>query len=254
MRRPGRKSTPGQRSRQYMQMHRDSGYTGLPDEHRESREEIMRQLERQDEGVRERALVGGPKHFDRPLTKDERSYQQHWQREEGLDVGDVERRRKDLGSSSPKPRGRRSQGAGRRHQPPGGRRRSSFRRVAAPVTSSPTGEAAASGAGLFWEMFAGGIVLSLLLLVLSSKGTKVTSGILGGITGAFARLADPSSDLFGPSTKKVAAKASVHRTGGAGAPLVGGLGLTNAQVLGVGSGLPDYSNPASPATVTPTIP
>lgn len=245
MRKPARKSTPGQRSRLYMEMHRDSGYTGLPDEHRESREEIMRQLEEKDAGVRERALVGGPKHFDRPLTKDERSYQQHWQREEGLDVSDVERRRKDLGSSSPKPRGRRSQGAGRRS----GRRRSTFRRAVRPVASAPAGEAAASGAGLFWEVFAGGIVISLLYLVLSSKGTQVTGGILGGITGAFNRLADPTNNLFGPSKRPATKRAAAPTGTGGGAPLAGGLAPktpTGKQIIA--GPLPSF------ATLTPTIP
>jgi hypothetical protein len=247
------KSTPGKRAHLYLQTHRDARYSNLPDAQRESREQLLGGLEREDPGVRDRALVGSAQHFDQPLSKGERAYQQHWQGEEGLDVGDVTRKRKELDRdpSVPTNPGRRP-GAGGRRTSSGGRRRSSR----AITRNAPA--AATDVAGMFWDFLMAGIAISVLYLVLTSSnkkgGTNVLLDSLSGFTGAFARLADPTNNLFGPASKSAAAATPAPSGTGGGAPLKGGLApiikkpskATKAAVFG--AALPNYS------AVTPTIP
>lgn len=239
-----RKSTPGQRARLYLQAHRDSGMTGLPDEHRQARQDIMSQLEREDQGVRERALVGSGQHFDRRLEKGERSYQQNWQRREGLDVGDVTRRRKDLDrdQDAPKPSGGRRPGTPGPRRKYGGRGRSPIRRI---TNNAPA--AATSVAGIAWELFIAGVAVSLLYLVLTSSekgGNNVLEDALTGVTGAFARLADPTNNLFGPAkATAAAAKTSTAKTAATQVPQVGPSKSAGSSVVSTtfGAALPDFS-------------
>jgi hypothetical protein len=237
-----RGSTPGQRARLYLEAHRDSGMTGLPDEHRQARQDIMSQLERQDPGVRERALVGSDQHFDRRLEKSERSYQQAWQRREGLDVGDVTQRRKDLDrdQDAPKPSGGRRPGTHRRA--PISRRGGGRSRIRTITSNTPP--AAASIAGIGWELFIAGIAISLLYLILTSSekkgaGANVLEDALGGVTGAFTRLTDPTNNLFGPATKAAGkAKATARQVAQVGPSKSAGEAIVTSTF---GAKLPNYS-------------
>jgi hypothetical protein len=236
-----RKSTPGQRARLYLEAHRDSGMTGLPDEHRQARQDIMSQLEREDPGVRERALVGSDKHFDRRLEKGERSYQQSWQRREGLDVGDVTKRRKDLDRDQDAPApisGGRRPGTRRRGRSPRGGGRSPIRTI---TRNAPA--AAGSVAGIAWELFIAGIAVSLLYLILTSSekgGNDVLEDTLTGVTGAFTRLTDPKDTLFSPAlkTKVAAAKTTVRQVAQVGPSRSAGEQIVSSTF---GSTLPNYS-------------
>lgn len=243
------KSTPGQRGRLYLQAHRDSQYTNLPKAHREAKQEIMRQLEREDNTVRERAMVGSDKHFDQPLSPGEREHQRNWQQEESLDHGHVLTRRRELDHpTTPTAAGARTPARPPRGR---GRRRSrTIRSVQQAASANPVGSATASAAGLFWELLTAGILLSILYLVLSKGGTNVTTSVLNGLTGALGRLASPTNDLFTPTTAAKPSSSSKRAPARASTPTPtprSFLGpMPPASVLG--NKLPSYAN------LAPTIP
>jgi hypothetical protein len=234
-----RQSTPGQHGRLYLQAHRDSQLTNLPAEHRQAREDIMSQLERKDQGIRERALTGSNRHFDQPLTPGEREHQRNWQQQEGLDHGQVLDRRRALDQPATA-RGQRASSRGRRRPSMTRRGPSTTRRA---IEHNPVGEGAAGAAGLFWELITAGVALSILFLLLSKTGSTAYSSVLNGLTGALGRLADPHNDLFTPSAPQKAPSAPQK------APSVKRANARPPASAGVfGPALPSY------ATLTPTIP
>lgn len=191
------KLTPGRRAKLYLQAHRDARLTGLPGEHREAREEMMRQLQREDPGVQERALVGSDRHFDTPLSAGEREYQRDWRAREGIDHENVLERRKQLDAKPTPAAGR---GGGSRRPSKRSRRpiytRRSRRRLPKPPTPSTIG-AGKSAAVFAWDVFMAGVGLCLLYLILRPRGNSVITGTLGGIGTAFAALVSPESPLIG---------------------------------------------------------
>lgn len=209
-----RESTPGQRARLYLEMHRDTRMTGLPDEHRAARQDVIRGLEREDEGVRERALVGSDRHFDRPLSTGERAYQQHWQREERLDHGQVLERRRNLsGGSSP---GGEHEGRRRRTAVPPRRPSPTrpIRKAADAVASTAAAVAPAPvtrGTGIALNAAAAGVGLAMLDLLL--RNGKTTGNLITAITGLFNRVVSPQP-LFGAAP---ASASSIIATAGANA-------------------------------------
>ena len=214
------KSTPGQRARLYLQAHRDARMTALPGEHKAAREELMRQLEREDPGVRERALVGSDSHFDRPLEKGEKDYQRHFQREERLDHGQVLERRRALTASAAPHGGR------RRPVPPrpaqhrarrAAQRTSGYVRDTAAAVAPPPVKA---GGNILYGALLAGVGLSMLYLLLTRTGATVSLTNLFG--GGFRRLASASTPLFGtpaPSSNSSAMNAWLATPTGASAPV-----------------------------------
>lgn len=244
------KSTPGQRARLYLQAHRDARMTALPGEHKQAREEIMRQLEREDPHVRERALVGSDSHMDRPLEKGEKEYQSHWQREERLDHGQVLDRRRALKGPSAH--------EGRRRPVPPRPAQHRARRAAARTTSYVRDTAAAvapppvkAGAGVFYGALAAGIGLSMLYLLLTHTSVPVSLTNLFG--GSFRRLIAADQPLFGSTPAALpsgyvspAAKAAVARSqvGLAATVKAAANGYLAAPAAPVASGNPFTFTPA----------
>jgi len=198
----------------YLEAHRDSRYTNLSDEHRQAREDIMRQLEQQDASVRERAMVGKPaEHFSPPLTGPEREYQQHWQQENGLDPEAVRSRRRELdGRNEPegKPRGPSRQPvshirktSNRRGWWGAGRAAKTFTAAAAAAAPAPVHDAAA----LAWSLFTAGLGLCALYLILMRPAIITT--VVGGTVDGFEKFASPSYDLL---PAKPAAKTTAKPT------------------------------------------
>lgn len=189
-------STPGQRARQYLEAHRDVRMTALPGEHKQARQDIMSQLERQDPAVRERALVGTDRHFDRPLNKGEKEYQSYWRREEGLDVGDTQRRARELDANHG---GRRRPAVPPRPsptRPPRSRaqRAAGYIQQTAATANTITPAPVKGGLSILYGALAAGIGFSILYLFLSKPGAA-TSLINFAGTG-FHSLASPKTTLW----------------------------------------------------------
>jgi hypothetical protein len=106
---------------------------------------------------------------------------------------------------------------------------------------------------LLWEILAGGLGLSLLYLVISPKGSKVTTGVLGGVTGALDRLASPEG-LWSKAPSPVAGVSGTATA--AGKPAGGVSGSTGTTTKVPARTLQTVLGPKLPsfATVTPTIP
>lgn len=207
-----RQSTPGQRARLYLEAHRDARMTALPGEHQEARKEIMRQLSQQDPSVRDRALVGSDRHFDRPLSKPEKAYQQHWQREEGLDVGQVRDARAQLEQPHeqrrrpvpPRPSQTRPTPRSRVGQPLHRRAAGYIRDTAATAATVPSyvtqtakvpsAPSASGGLGLFYGTLTAAVAFSMLYLLLTKS--SVATNLVGLATTSFTHIASPSKTLW----------------------------------------------------------
>ena len=212
------KSTPGQRARLYLQAHRDARMTALPGEHKAAREELMRQLEREDPHVRERALVGSDSHFDRPLEKGEKEYQRHFQREERLDHGQVLERRRALTQPNLH--------EGRRRPVPPRPAQHRARRAAQRTTSYVRDTAAAvapppvkAGIGVLYGALAAGVGLSMLYLLLTRTGVAVSLANLGG--GGFRRLVSANQPPLRQRTRRAPVRVRLARRESRGCPVAG---------------------------------
>jgi hypothetical protein len=161
------------RARRYLQASMESGYTGLPAEHRQAKEALMRAHERAYRGVRDHALVGADQDFDEPLTPGEREHQQHLRRQEGLTHGQVLQMRREL----------RGQPSADNRRAPAGRRRRAVRTIARQTgiasTASDTGSLVLKGLGVLFS-------LSIVYLLVNEEGQgpKAFSGLLNLIVGA----------------------------------------------------------------------
>lgn len=185
-----------QAARRYIKAHMDAHYTGLPQEHREIHLGTLRELERQDPRVRERALVGAPRHTG-PLEAGEREHQK-WMREQaGISHSELLERRRVLDS----PPG----GGGRRRAPAAPPRRSPSRAPSPGArqtarTARTIANAAGARQGKNTVIRALGVIvaLSVLYLILSKRGSRAFSGVLGIATGLLKNLIGSGDILANP--------------------------------------------------------
>jgi hypothetical protein len=163
----------------------EAGYTGLPAEHREAKESLMRAHERAYPRVREHALVGTRKHFDEPLTAGEREHQSHLRREAGIENAEAERIRRDLDGTSSVARARARHGAG----------------AGAGAAGGAIGSAIGGGGNTLLYAVGLGLILILLYFLLGEgrKGegglAKPFSSLVGVATGAAKAFVDPVDPL-----------------------------------------------------------
>lgn len=197
------------RARRYLQASMEAGYTGLPAEHKQAKEALMRSHERAYPDVRRHALAGTNQDFDLPLTNGEREHQRHLRTQEGLTEKDVQGIRAQLRAKDDEPAGA-TTGA----------------RAARAASAAGLGaiDAAATGKGSLFLQIAGMFVgLSLIYLLVAGKGTKALTGITSIITGAahtFIAPIDPIAKLetaLGATPIAGATSSSSSGSGGAGA-------------------------------------
>lgn len=185
------------RARRYLQASLESGFTGLPAEHRRAKQSLMREHERAYSGVRAHALAGSSRHFDEPLTAGEKEHQRALRRQEGMQQGDVERiQREQLDEQRQAAQGRpQSRGESREES-----RAERAAAGAAGATSASLGSLIPGGGGTV--MYAIGLMLglSLIYLLVAGKGAGVITGITGVVVGAvraFIAPVDPVAHLEG---------------------------------------------------------
>lgn len=173
--------THAKRARRYLQASMESGYTGLPAEHREAKRQLMREHERAYPKVRQHALAGTSRDFDLPLNAGEREHQRHLREQEGLTEQDVRQIRDQLRTPSSAAQTAAEPDTGIGAGP----------KAARSAASAGTGAigSALSGKGSIWLQIVGMFVLlSLIYLLLSEKGktngVKALQGIAGAVTGA----------------------------------------------------------------------
>jgi hypothetical protein len=186
------KPTHEARARRYLQASMHAGYTGLPPEHREAYEQQMRAHERAYSRVREHALAGADRDFDRPLTPGEREHQRHLRTHEGLQEHDVHRIRGEL----------RNPGGQERHVASRSRRRGAGAgagpRAAAAAAGAAGGAIPGIGGNTGMYLLGVGLLLCLLYLLIYGKGAHAITGIVNTLVGgvdAFVRPIDPLAKL-----------------------------------------------------------
>lgn len=245
--------TQQEAARRYVQASMASGYTGLPDEHREAHEGTMRDLERRFPGVRDRALAGASSDFDKPLSAGEREHQAHLRSEEGLQHADVLRMRRELRGAPSSNRSTRRGGrrAAVRAGAAGGR---AFARAQRQVLSSSGVQDTGS---LLLQALGVAIGLSLLYLALSPAGSKGFSTLLNGIA-KFVRLLtgpfDPLNPKGTPSSSKPTAAEEHPEPGGPNSLAGGPVKATPQQRAKLGPAFgpgPGIGTPITPIGVTP---
>jgi hypothetical protein len=175
----------------------NAGYTGLPAEHREAYEAQMASHERAYKDVREHALAGADRDFDKPLEAGEREHQKHLRENAGLAHKDVLRIRNELrnptrrtGPASPGRRGRKPANpslAGPRAA-----------RTAARAAGGTIGAAASGTGSIVMQLIGMVFLLSLVYLLVSGKGVSAVTGatnlVVGGVR-AFIAPVDPIASL-----------------------------------------------------------
>ena len=170
--------TRAARARRYLQASMESGYTGLPREHREAKQSLMAHHARAYAGVRRHALAGASSDFDKPLTAGEREHQRHLREQEGMQEADVREARREI----------RAEGQRTRDDLLAGPR--------AAQSAAGAGAALIPGGGGNTLLYAIGIMLglSLIYLLVAGKGagvlTGITSALVGGVR-AFVAPVDP---------------------------------------------------------------
>lgn len=216
-----------QRARRYLQASMESGYTGLPAEHKHAKEQLMREHEHAYPDVRKHALAGTRRDFDLPLTNGEREHQRHLRQQEGLTEHDVREIRDEIRAKANEP----------------SRFAAATDTLAAPTRSAASStsnalDAATTGKGSLFLQIAGAFVLlSLVYLLVAEKGKtngiKALQGITSVLTGAvrtFIAPIDPIAKLE-QSLGATPVSASSSGTNSSGS---GGSG-TGTSSAGVGS-------------------
>lgn len=215
-------------ARRYLEASRAAGASSSH-RGREAHEGTMSVLEKRHPRVREHATFGAGEDFDRALGRNEREHQLHLQRESGLTNPQIKSRRRQLRdqdygrhsaadvyrAANPEVLGgtrreRRGGRSGRRVHPVrrGARRPARSARSTIRVVSGETiGKTPIVTVGaLFWEVLSASIGIAMLYLVISPHGSKVTTGVLGGLTQALSRLAS-ADGLWATPAKKTATRA-----------------------------------------------
>lgn len=183
------------RARRYLEASMHAGYTGLAAEHRQAYEDQMRSHERAYPGVREHALAGADKDFDKPLEAGVREHQSHLREQHGMSHAQVLEARKRLRDGET--------GGGSSSRIPARARRPALRRARAGTVS-----ALSAGAGVISGHPAGGnlglqivgvvLILVLVYLLVAGKGTKAVAGIGSAVTSGvrwFVAPVDPVAEL-----------------------------------------------------------
>lgn len=185
--------TAKEAGRRYLQAHMSAHYTGLPDTAREAQQETMRRLARQHPDAPLRAAVGTETDFDEKLTPGEREHQRYVQRSQLADPSPpgVKAAREQLRGGAPPStrRPRTTPRAAVRAGVNGGRGYARARRA---VTQS---SGVSDAGGLLLQAFGVAIGLSLMYLLLSSKGSKAFSALLSGVTSFVTLLISPIDPL-----------------------------------------------------------
>lgn len=239
--------TPAKRARLYLEASKAGSYTGLPKEHREAYESQMRAHERAYPGVREHALAGADKHFDKPLQSGTREHQTYLQEKAGLEHGDILKIRKHLDGDT-------KSGSTRTRRPPNPRYAGP--RVARRAAALGTGAIASSipGAGGNTLMYGLGLLLalSLLYLLVAGKGMGALTGIVNVIVGgvrAFIAPEDPLKAFESAIGATPISSSSSTQANTAGEPSSGG-SPAPGSVTPTGSSAPPQTGQTAPAPQT----
>lgn len=217
------------RARRYLQASLESGRPGLPAHEHERLQKLMRSHEESYAGVRRHAVHGEPRHFDKPLTRNEREHQAHLRRETRLTPGESKDVRSELDRelAGTLARARESDAA---------RTASS----AAGAGAGAIGVATRGGGNTLLYVIGGGLLLLLIYQLVAGKAGELIGSIVGVGTGAaraFIAPADPllsletalgaapiaagSSSSKSPSPPSSSAPAAAPNAAGYVAPLVG---------------------------------
>lgn len=220
-----------ERARSYLGAHMTAANEELGAEHREAARVLMRNHEREDPTVRERALAGADEDFDRPLSAGERAAQRRWRSEEGLSEGQLREMRSKLRGEKkgPSPKSPRPQP---RPSTP------SLPAIGDIWESSP----AQSSGQLLLEAGGVGLTLILLYLLTAGKGSGVFSGLLNFLSGALGKLIEPLDPLAPASPAAPHSLASSASAGPAAPPYE--VRLSAAQALRQRSNLRPSFGPA----------
>jgi hypothetical protein len=245
----------------YIQAHRDAHYTNLPAEHKQARLDILRDLEHQDPSVRERALVGAPRHTG-TLNPSERSHQTYMRDQAGISHAELLERRRALdkppGTSSPGGHGSRGQSRPAPSRPVLPRASAGQRRAArtiAHATPSLTG-----GKNITIKVIGIIVALSVLYLIISKRGSGAFSAILGigtGVVKNFLGSGDILTDPLAASPASTAGTAAnpLQQTAAGAASLANVAGsIANANPFGALPTAPSSSANLGRAARTPARP
>lgn len=254
--------TRRQAAREYLSSDYYSSATGVSAEQRKVHHETMRSLEERYPGIREQAIAGQPRHFDRPLSTNERSHQRYMQEREKLDTPELATLRRNLDDAD-RARPRASSGGGEsgapaRRTPPPPRRPSptrpptrnrarnaaaSARRAVAASPISPPASVKGIGS-MITTAASAGVAFSMLYLLLQNG--KAAGGIIGGAGQAFDKLVSPQP-FFGSSTSSPGPTGATGVTGAANAYLA-------APATGVVGELPAATPGEANSGVVGTLP
>ena len=241
----------------YIQAHRDAHYTNLPAAHKQAKLDILRQLEHQDPQVRERALIGGPRHTGQ-LSPSERSHQTYMREQAGISHAELLERRRALDqpprvpSRGPQPRPAPS----RPSLPPA---RPAARRAARAVARATPG--VTGGKNTVIRVIGVIVALSVLYLIVSKRGSGAFAALTGITTGVFRNFLGSGDLLANPlgstSTSTPAATPSAATTAQVAAEssnVVGSIAANNplgplptVPAVAVPSSSANLGRPARPA-------
>lgn len=207
----------------------EAGYTGLPAEHKNAKEALMRSHERAYNDVRRHALAGTNQDFDMPLTNGEREHQRHLRTQEGLTEKDVREIRENIRNANS------SQDTGISAGPRTAR--------AAGAAGLSAIDAATTGKGSLILQLAGVLItLSLIYLLVAGKGTNALRGITNLIVGAartFIAPVDPIAKLESSlGATPISTSSPAGDSGGAMAPSSGGSSGSSPDGSSVGGSGP----------------
>lgn len=161
------------RARRYLQASMERGYTNLPEHERDRLGRLMREHEHAYPGVRQHAIVGARKHFDKPLHAGEREHQAHLRRESRMAPGELEDARTELDRELAGTFARaRQSGAG-----------SAAGAAAAGGASAAGAALRGGGSGLMYAVGIGLLLILLYVLLTGSEGPGRLGGLFSGLVG-----------------------------------------------------------------------
>jgi hypothetical protein len=208
------------RARRYLQASMESGYTGLPAEHKRAKQGLMREHERAYPKVREHALAGAQRDFDLPLTSGEREHQRHLRQQEGLTEHDVRNIRDELRAIPTRSETR-------------GRETTSSPAVPTKAVGGAIGAAATGKGSLFLQIAGMFVLLSLVYLLVSEKGKtngiKALQGLTGVLTGAVRTFIAPEDPIAKLENALSAGPISTSPTSGSGSGGSSGSGSSESS-------------------------
>jgi hypothetical protein len=222
------KLTNNQRARGYLESSLNAGLTNMPDDYRAAYEGQMHSHEQAYPGVREHALAGSDKHFDKPLSAGVREHQRHLRAEEGMEHAEVLKIRKRLNGldgegaasgkkpAAPASRAQRFAAAGR--QTAGTARKAAGAGSRALSAGSDVLAGRGAGGNPLLQIIGIGLLLSLVYLLVAGKGVNTIGALATALTGgvrAFIASEDPIRRLETALGAGSAAAASTSTAGAA---------------------------------------